>query len=164
MGNINSTTNPTKHNVRQATAKDVNILLKLMKELAQFEHYLDEFCVTKNDLLSRGLNGCKNSQFTAFLAESEDLQIVGYAVIYVVPFTFDLKPNLILKELYVCKSARGQGVGDAIFLAVIAYANTLGCKRLKWAVLPENRSAKDFYRRLGGRQDVEWESWIKILE
>lgn len=78
-------------------------------------------------------------------------------------FTFDLQPNLILKELYVRETRRGISIGHALMAAVLASAKELGCARLKWDVLQNNTSAQAFYRSIGGLPDSDWESWIRVL-
>jgi len=150
--------------IRKATERDAVGLLGLMKELALFEHYLDGFDVTESELIERGLREQSNPQFTAFVATNEQGQFLAYAVVYLVPFTFDLHPDLVLKELYVKNDARGLGIGQALFAAVNAYAVAQGCKRIKWTVLPDNESAKLFYRGVGGMPDAEWEGWNKKID
>ena len=41
-----------------------------------------------------------NPEFHALIAQDQLGEILGMAVYYIVPFTFDLKPDLVLKELY----------------------------------------------------------------
>lgn len=151
------------YTVRGARASDASGLLVLMRELARFEGYIGQFCVTENDLLERGLCGGPRQQFFAFVAEADNAELLGYAVVYVVPFTYDLRPNLVLKELYVSESTRGAGVGHALMAAVLAAAKELGCGRLKWDVLRGNTPAQAFYRSIGGAPDVTWENWIRVL-
>jgi len=43
------------YTVRRALWQDAPALLALMRELARFEGYLDQFRVSENDLLERGL-------------------------------------------------------------------------------------------------------------
>ncbi len=155
---------PTSHHViRHATPSDAQELLGLMRALARFEGYLDAFRVTVDDLLARGLHDRADRQFVAFVAE-RDGQLLAYGVVYAVPFTYDLRPTLILKELYVRETARGCGLGDALMAAVIAHARQLRCARLKWDVLPDNLPAQRFYRRHGGAPDIGWQQWIRILD
>lgn len=149
-------------NVRKASAADAPELLALMRELASFEGYLPQFRVTEQDLLARGLGPGSQQQFFAFVAESGG-QLLGYAVAYVVPFTFDLRPNCMLKELFVRGPARGTGAGRALMAAVIDHAVQLDCGRLKWDVLQDNTLAKAFYQSLGAQPDWRWEGWIKTL-
>lgn len=151
------------YTVRRARISDATELLFLMRELARFEGYIDRFCVTEDDLLQRGLGDGSRQQFFVLVAETCDGELLAYALAYVVPFTFDLRPNLVLKELYVRESARGVGIGHALMAKVLASAKELGCARLKWDVLPGNTSAQAFYRSVGGAPDTNWESWILVL-
>lgn len=44
-----------RYTVRRADRHDATAFLALMRELARFEGYLDQFRVSENDLLERGL-------------------------------------------------------------------------------------------------------------
>jgi GNAT superfamily N-acetyltransferase len=152
--------------IRYATSLDVSPLLRMMKQLAVFEGYDDQFSVTERDLLERGLaptlSSNTSAQFTALVAASNNAHasaLLGYAVVYEIPFTFDLRPTLVLKELYVAERSRSDGVGMALMQAVHAHARARSCGRLKWDVLPNNDRAKAFYRRLGGQPVLDWEAW-----
>ena len=153
--------------VRLAIASDADALLCLMRELAVFEGYITHFCITTDDLLERGL-GAKSAgerqEFVAFVAATNDGCLLGHAVVYRVPFTYDLRENLVLKELYVSADARGMGVGHKLMSAVLAFAKEHACARLKWEVLPGNAKAQAFYRSLGGAPDTSWENWILHME
>jgi len=149
--------------VRTASPADAGALLQLMKRLAVFEGYAAQFAVTEHDLIERGL-GAPAAQFTAIVAEHAPGQLRGYAVVCTLPFTYDLRPTLILKELFVDDDARGGGIGAALMAAVIAHAHGFGCGRLKWDVLPGNTRAQSFYRRHGGAPDAGWEAWIQRLD
>ncbi len=153
----------TIYSVRHAGESDAAKLLILMRELAHVERYIDQFRVTEEDLLARGLRGGTEPQYAALLAETSDGQLLGYAVVYKVSFTFDLRPNFVLKELYVREISRGLGVGHTLMAAVVAHAKERGCARLKWDVLPDNTRAQTFYRGIGGVPDTAWESWILLL-
>ena len=146
--------------VRPAAAADAEPLLALMRGLARFEGYDAFFAVTEADLLGRGLAPDAAPQFTAFVAEQAGGELVGYAVVVEQAFTFDLRPTLTLKELYVREAARGSGAGRALFERVQAHGRAHGAGRLKWDVLPSNEPARAFYRRLGGAPDPDWERWL----
>lgn len=144
--------------IRRAKAADAPSLLALMRQLAEFESYADRFAITESDLLQRGLSPSSDAQFIAWVAE-QDVTLLGYAVAYVIPFTFDLRPTVVLKELFVCEGAREGGCGKELFNAVVDYARYIDARLLRWQVLPMNEKAKAFYRRRGGEVDVAWESW-----
>jgi len=148
--------------VRQFVQEDVAELLRLMKELAQLEGYMEEFAVTAADISARGLG--HDPQFYALVAEVPGIEgPVGMAVCYTVPYTYTLKPDLILKELVVDKSTRGRGIGARLFLECQQLAFTLGCNQMLWKVLNGNSRAEKFYRRMGGSQDRKWEGWQRQL-
>jgi GNAT superfamily N-acetyltransferase len=148
--------------IRDATIADIPSLLSLMRKLAEFEGYADRFIITEPDLLARGFLPNRPGEFSAIAAEIQQT-LIGYAVFYVVPFTFDLKPTVVLKELFVTPSARSQGVGSALFASVTQRAQMLGARLMRWQVLPGNESAMRFYQRMEGHRDVMWEHWVKEL-
>jgi ribosomal protein S18 acetylase RimI-like enzyme/ketosteroid isomerase-like protein len=145
---------------RYADAKDVIPLLALMRQLAVFEGYVGQFKVTEMDLLARGLAHKSTAQFTAIVAQSDLGELWGYAVVYAIPFTFDLAPTLVIKELLVAESARGAGVGNSLMEFVVAHARESHCRLVKWDVLPSNTAAKAFYTKWGGAQNAAWENWM----
>lgn len=157
---------PQACSVRYAEATDAAALLAMMRELAEFEGYLPDFRVHEQDLLARGLEhglSHESAQFHALLAESADRALLGYAVLVEIAFTYDLRADCRLKELYVNPAARGMGVGTALMQAALTHAKSRGCGRLKWDVLPGNENARQFYRRFGGQPDTGWEAWILPL-
>ncbi|MFZ6743916.1 GNAT family N-acetyltransferase [Undibacterium sp. JH2W] len=159
---MSAITEPSTFCIRPALAADAAGLLQLMRELAVFEGYLTEFRVTVEDLLVRGLDA-ERPQFRAYVAATPTGDLLAYAVLVEVAFTYDLHPDWRLKELYVTTPARQLGIGSTLMQAVIAAARQYGCGRLKWDVLPGNSNAKRFYRQLGGEPVRDWEAWILQL-
>lgn len=148
--------------IRPFEHRDVPQLLDLMRQLARFEGYIDRFRVTEADLVERGLG--EMPQFEALVAARADLnQLIGMAVLLIVPFTYDLRPTLVLKELFVSQEARGAGVGAALFDSVESRARTLRCGRINWTVMSGNSGAEAFYRRQGARPDSKWHGWVLDL-
>ena len=143
--------------VRRFVRDDVPQLLELMKGLATFEGYIDEFRVTEADLVRFGLKDAPT--FDAWVAVAEEPQLLGMAVTYVVPWTFTLAPRLVLKELFVVESARGLGVGTALLRQVARVALDRGCDHVQWTVLQSNEAGAEFYRRHGGQPDEAWQLW-----
>ncbi|PZG07719.1 GNAT family N-acetyltransferase [Micromonospora craterilacus] len=64
-----------------------------------------------------------------------------------------LTRSLYLKELYVAKAARGQGVGKLLMdrLAEVAVANS--CSRIEWTTDRDNAQAQRFYESIGVAQN-----------
>lgn len=147
--------------VRPFQRHDVSDVLRLMRGLAIFEGYIDIFCVTEADLVEHGLGD--NPRFGVLLAELCG-RTVGIAVHYVIPWTYDLKPTLVLKELFVEETARSSGAGAALIAALKRHAARIGALRINWTVLASNDAAKRFYRREGGSHDTIWEPWVMPVE
>lgn len=149
--------------VRHATVADAYHLLQLMKSLAEFEGYALRFKVTEQDLIDRGLAPGGLAQFTAIVAEGDMGELWGYALVCEVPYTLDLRPTFVLKELFVAEPARDHKIGSALMAQVVSHARERCGGLLKWDVLPGNERAKHFYRRWGGRPDSAWEAWTLQL-
>lgn len=149
--------------IRRALAADAPQLLLLMRKLAQFEGYDDRFAVTVADLVERGFSSQRPPEFTAWIAELDGVP-VGYAVIYVIPFTFDLRPTVVLKELFIDEAARGRRFGHGLMSAVIEHARSLDARLIRWQVLPDNAAAKSFYRQHRAEADGAWENWFIDLD
>src|SRR2546427_120145 len=105
----------TKPLVRQAVEADIPQLLPLMRELAVFEKYIDAFAITEEILREQGFRRSP-PDFYCLVVENGGA-LAGFLVYYFVPFTFRVKPNLIIKELYVAEGSRSQGVGELLMKA-----------------------------------------------
>ncbi len=145
---------------RQAKADDCDQLLNLMRQLAAFEDYIDDFTITCEDLLAHGFSESPN--FTAVVAEQGG-NLLGYLVYYLIPFTYDLKPTLFIKELYVDKDVREKGIGKGLMELTIKDAKNKNCGRLKWDVLSDNIKAQEFYQRFGATHDKRWQGYVLKL-
>ncbi len=144
--------------VRDALHSDIPELLRLMRSLAEFEGYAADFAVTARDLAIRGFG--PRPQFFAKLAMDMTTDTAaGMAVFYLMPFTYDLRPTLLLKELYVDERYRNRKVGEQLMIALAQQARRIGCGRMRWDVLHGNHEAERFYRRLGGQREDHWIAW-----
>lgn len=139
--------------IRQACPGDVPQLLALMRELAAFEDYLADFAVDEDALHWRAFGPA--AQCRIFVAEAAG-ELRGYAVALLVPFTYDLRPTVRLKELYVTAPWRSQDLGRQLLAALAQWALKQGAGRLHWDVLAGNSRAEAFYQRLGGRPVEKW--------
>lgn len=147
--------------VRSAEPGDVDRLLELMRGLARFEEYIDDFAVTRESVLEHGFG--EERLFTSFVAE-QDNDLVGMAVVYTIPWTYTLRPKVVLKELFVEEAARNLGAGKALMAAVVSHARSIDAAELIWTVMEGNREAEGFYRSLGASPDLKWNNWSLNLD
>lgn len=139
--------------VRAALPADAPTLLELMRELAVFEDYIEAFRLDERELLARAFGDSRQCQ--VFVAEREG-HLAGYAVLLEIPFTFDLRPTLVLKELYIAAAFRGMGLGKALLQQCAQWGMLRQAGRLQWDVLLGNKNAEAFYQRLGGKPESKW--------
>jgi len=144
----------TKLKIRKAVESDIPGLLPLMRELADFEKYSNDFAITEEVLREQGFRRSP-PDFHCLIAE-ERSTLVGFLVYYLVPFTYRAKPNLIVKELYIADRHRSRGIGRQLMKAVAREAQEAGCGVVKWWVARWNKRGMEFYKRLGATTDNEW--------
>jgi diamine N-acetyltransferase len=147
--------------IRPARPEDAAALIGMMRALAAFEGYLPRFRVTARDLRSRAFG--PGAQCGILVAQGEDGQLAGYAVWLVQAFTFDLRPTVTLKELFVDPAYRSQGIAADLLAGLRHEVERIGAGQITWLVLPTNEAAKRLYRRFGGAPDSDWEHWRLIV-
>lgn len=139
--------------VRLATKTDMDAVLNLIRELAEFEKEPQAVEVTAEMLKQDGFGD--SPAFTAFVAEQNG-SIVGLALFYYRYSTWKGK-TIHLEDLIVTEKARGGGVGKALLTEVVKYGFEAGVKRMEWAVLDWNEPAIKFYESNGAKVLRDWD-------
>lgn len=144
---------PPTVTLRDAVKADVPVLLRLVRDLADYERMPHRVTATETDLARMLFASPPRAH--AMLAEAEQ-RPVGIAVWYYLLSTFTARPILFLEDIFVDAAYRGQGIGFAMFrrLATIARANN--CLSMDWRVLNWNQPAINFYSRIGARPMTDW--------
>lgn len=141
-----------KVHFRSATREDVPLILRFIKELAEYEKLLHEVVATE-ELLTKWLFE-KNKAEVLFALEGE--KEVGFALFFHNFSTFLGRAGIYLEDLYVSPEYRGKGYGKALLEKLAEIAVERGCGRLEWWVLDWNRPSIDFYRSMGAEAMDEW--------
>lgn len=139
--------------IRPATLADVPLILRLVRELAEFEREPDAVEATE-DMLAAALFGERPSA-EAVIAELDGAP-VGFALFFQNFSTWTGRPGIYLEDLYVTPAARGSGTGTALLRHLAGIALDRGCGRFEWAVLDWNEPAINFYRAMGAVGMDEW--------
>ena len=142
--------------IRPAEVGDVTEILALIKELAVYEHLLDEVVATE-ELIEEKLFGI-NSPAEVQLAYAGD-GILGFALYFHTFSTFLGRPGIYLEDLYVRESSRGRGVGEALLRKLAHLTLEIDGGRLEWAVLNWNEPAICFYQKMGAAPLDEWTTY-----
>jgi GNAT superfamily N-acetyltransferase len=139
--------------IRQATVEDCPLILKFIKQLADYEKLLHEV-VADVVTLEESLFGAR-PYAEVVIAEHQD-QPVGFALFFHNYSTFLGRPGLYLEDLYIQPEMRGKGFGKTLLAYLANLALERNCGRLEWWVLDWNQPAKDFYQSLGAEPMDDW--------
>ncbi len=139
--------------IRPATPGDVPTILRLIRELADYERAVDEVTAT-GDGLRAALFAAEPAVF-AHVADVDGV-IVGFAVWFVNFSTWLGRHGIYLEDLYVTPAMRGRGLGKALLAELAAICVRRGYGRLEWWVLDWNEPAIGFYRSIGAEPMSEW--------
>ena len=139
--------------IRPATEADLPIILRLIRDLAEYERAPDAVVATETGL-REVLFGAKPSAEVLLALEGSDP--VGFAVYFHNFSTWLGRPGLYLEDLFVRPEKRGKGYGRALLERLAQIAKERGCGRMEWAVLDWNEPAIQFYRKLGAQPMDEW--------
>ena len=142
-----------KIEIRDATPADVPVILRFIRELAEYERLSHEVTATE-DLLRRNLFGA-GSSVGVLLARLDGVE-AGFAVYFHNFSTFLGKPGIYLEDLYVRPECRGRGCGKAMMVHLARLACRKDCGRFEWAVLDWNKPSLDFYQSIGARPMSDW--------
>ena len=139
--------------IRPAVPADVPELLRLIRELAEYEKLAD-MAVGTPPMLHAALFGARPAA-EAMVAERGG-RAVGFALYFTTFSTFLCKPGLYLEDLFVEPAHRGAGIGKALLERLAQLAAERGCGRLEWRVLDWNEPSIRFYESLGASLMKEW--------
>ena len=137
---------------RFAVEQDTPLILNFIKELADYEHMLDQV-VADEATLADQLFQKKNAEVLFALENGRE---VGFALFFHNFSTFLGRSGLYLEDLYVRPDCRGKGYGKAILQKLASIAVERGCGRLEWWCLDWNKPSIDFYLSLGAEPMSGW--------
>lgn len=138
--------------IRPATVTDAPLLLKFIRELAEYERQPNAVVMEEETLIKDGFES--QPKFRALIAEWNG-EAIGYALFF--GFYSSWKGSgIFLEDLFVREAYRGQGVGKALLSAVARVARQEGTVGIRWEVLDWNASAIKFYESLGAKFLDDW--------
>ena len=137
---------------RFAKREDRPLILKFIRDLAQYEKMLDQVIADEATLEEWIFDRQKAEVLFAVLDGTE----VGFALFFHNFSTFLGRAGLYLEDLFVLPQYRGKGYGKAILKKLAAIAVERGCGRLEWWCLDWNKPSIDFYLSLGAEPMSDW--------
>jgi len=140
--------------IRAAVEDDVDSLVRLIHDLAEYERSPDSAKIDRDQL--RTALFCQSPTVFAHVAE-EDGRIIGMAIWFLNFSTWTGRTGIALEDLYVRPGDRARGIGRALVGRLAAIAHQSGYGRIDWSVLDWNESAIGFYESL---RAVPMDGWI----
>jgi GNAT superfamily N-acetyltransferase len=138
--------------IERATEGDVPLILKLIKDLAEYEQLAHAVVATESTL--------RESLFEKRAAEAvigyADDEPIGFALFFQTFSTFLGVPGMYLEDIFVEPRWRGRGFGRALLAHLAKIAIERGYGRVEWSVLDWNEPSIGFYKKLGARPMDEW--------
>ena len=143
--------------IRKANEKDINAVNRLLFEVHKVHSDV------RPDLFKRGakkytdeelIKIMNNDKTPVFVAENKD-EILGYAFCIHQQFLnnnnmTDVK-TLYIDDLCVDEAARGKHIGSMLYNYVLNYAKENGYYNITLNVWADNKSAVEFYKKIGLR-------------
>lgn len=145
-------TNIENFQIRFAEQKDTPLIFGFIKELADYEHMLNEVTGTE-EMLRDSLFVQKKAE--VIIGEFEGMP-VGFALFFHNYSTFLCKPGIYLEDLYIKPTVRGQGLGKAMLACLAKLAVERNCGRLEWWCLDWNQPSIRFYKQMGAEPMDQW--------
>lgn len=138
---------------RNAERKDTGLILRFIRELAEYEDLSDEV-VADEATLETWIFDRQKAEVIFALEESG--KEVGFALFFHNFSTFLGRAGLYLEDLYVRPEYRGKGYGKGLLKKLASIAVERGCGRLEWWCLDWNEPSIDFYLSLGAEPMSDW--------
>jgi GNAT superfamily N-acetyltransferase len=139
--------------IERATERDVPLILRLIKDLAEYERMSNEVIATEEGLRQTLFGARPAAEVVVGYAGDEP---AGFALFFHNYSTFLGKPGLYLEDLFVVPKFRGRGYGRALLVHLASLAVERGCGRFEWSVLDWNEPAIGFYKKLGAEPLDTW--------
>jgi GNAT superfamily N-acetyltransferase len=140
--------------IRSATPADLPAILRLVRELAEYERGLHEVRATE-DLLGAALFADHPAVFCD-VVEHDGAGVVGFALWFVNFSTWLGRHGIYLEDLFVQPEFRRNGYGRRLLGLLAQRCVERGYGRLEWNVLDWNEPALAFYRTLDAEPLDEW--------
>lgn len=141
--------------VRPATPADVPHLVRMVRDLAEYEKALDEVEATEEHVRAALFPDVGTTTTFAHVAEV-DGEVVGMAVWFLSYSTWTGTNGVWLEDLYVDPARRGSGLGQELLRTLAQVCVDRGYRRLEWWVLDWNTPSIGFYESIGARPQEEW--------
>ena len=146
---------PNDLTFRPATRSDCALILKFIRDLAEYENMAGDVVATEESLAKWLYDKHSAETIFAVLGGVE----VGFALYFTNFSTFLGRAGVYLEDMFVLPEYRGRGVGSALLRELARVTVSRGCGRLEWQCLDWNKPSIGFYESLGAKAQDSWTTY-----
>ena len=140
---------------RFAERGDCALIMRFIRDLAEFEHLAGEVVATE-ELLKEWLFDKHAAEALFAVIDGRE---VGFALFFTNFSTFLGRAGLYLEDLFVLPEFRKQGVGTSMLRELSGIAVERGYGRLELSCLDWNTQSIGLYRALGAEPMSDWTTY-----
>ncbi|XP_044857345.1 thialysine N-epsilon-acetyltransferase [Mauremys mutica] len=149
--------------LRPCRAEDCADVMRMIKELAEFEKLPDQVEISDRVLREDGFADdpfyrCLVVEVPPEHRSRDGHTVVGYGLYFFTYSTWKGR-NVYMEDLYVMPEFRGKGIGKKLMSKIAEIGVDNRCSQMKFVVLDWNRAAIDFYRGHGAVDLTAAEGW-----
>lgn len=145
--------------IRKATEKDLPLILKFIKGIAEYEKLGNTVKATP-ELLKEWLFS-KHVAEVLFVVE-KNIE-VGYLIYFYNFSTFEGKGGIYIEDIFILPEFRGKGLGKLLMNHIREIAEKENLGRIEWTCLNWNSQAIRFYKSLGATPMEDWTNFRLTL-
>lgn len=139
-------------NLREANINDLQLIIDFIHKLAVYEKLEHEMKATK-ELIEKWIFKEKKAE-VLFIIENQ--KEVGFVLYFYNFSTFVGKPGIYIEDIFILEEYRGNGYGKEVFKYLANKAVKEGYGRIEWICLDWNKTAINFYEKMGAIPLDEW--------
>ncbi|KAI8953093.1 acetyltransferase [Xylaria longipes] len=163
---------PAPCKVRHARREDIQSILLMIRELADYEHELDAVESTEATLDATIAFASDNVESTSTAPNTEPItptrpsrclmlfnekdEPAGMALYFYNYSTWRAKAGIYLEDLFVRQTERKKGYGKKLLVELAKEVVAMDGGRLDWSVLKWNEPSIKFYESIGANATNEW--------
>ena len=136
--------------IRKADVKDMALIQDMIKSLAIYEKRPQDATGTAEQLKY----WLFDKKIATFLIAEADGVPIGYAIYYPIFASFSAAGKVHLEDFLIKEEYRGQGIGRYFLSKIVKIVIDEGYFGMEWSFLDWNKSAIDFYNKIGAKHET----------
>ena len=136
----------------KAQIKHSKIILKLIREFADYFGDLDKITITEKDIQDTIFCENPKSEILLFKESKDHNEIVGYTLYFYQHSGYTLENFIYIDTIYIDKRYRNRGFGKKVMQYFCQKAINENCFRIEWNCYNLNKNAIRFYDNLGANK------------